>query len=110
MSDFKYIGNIDLDNRKVFKQKDGSISTENSITVDFDDGTYVIPTIIDGKQVDPDTAIEYFRKTGKHLGRFDANTSRDFVEQYANSIHLRQEKKYVGKSKLANVKKKSVFE
>ena len=87
-------GNLDLNKRPVVPRDDGKISTVNSITVGFDDGFYVIPTVTEeGLLLDNDQAVEYFKKTGKHLGRFyDQETADAFAQQ----LHLDQEKMYGG--------------
>ncbi len=61
--------------RPIINNKDGSYSTERSITVGMDGKFINIPTIIDGKEVTPDEAIEYARKTGKNLGVFDTEAA-----------------------------------
>ena len=82
---------IDLNNRPVVTNEDGSISTVNSMTVEFDDGYFVLPTVIGDKVHDEDFAVAYFRKTGEHLGSFqDMETAND----YAEALHLAQEKQY----------------
>lgn len=43
---------------------DGSVSTERTITVSFDDGVFNIPTIVGGKQLSEEDAISAF-KSGK---------------------------------------------
>jgi hypothetical protein len=103
-----YVGNIDLDNRKVLKNKDGSISTEKSISFSPDGITEIlIPTIVDGKEVSQKQAINAFYKTGEHLGIFnntDPNFSYDNLEKYAIGIHERQAKHYTNKYKTNNIK------
>ena len=84
-------GNIDLDNRKVVKNADGSISTERSFSVNIDGKETLLPTVINGKIVSEDEAIDHYYKTGEHLGRFD---SVEEAEAYAEALHRRQEKKY----------------
>ena len=81
-------GNIDLNHRKVVHNKDGSISTERSLTVNYDDGVYLIPTVVNGKILSDDDAIDYFEKYGEYLGRFDTNEEAD---EYAMILHNRQD-------------------
>ena len=76
----------------MIKNKDGSISTVRSITVGFDDGTYVIPTAVNGKIVSNEEAIAHFKKTNQHLGLF--KNGKD-AEAYAQTLHEDQEKEYV---------------
>ena len=64
--------------------EDGSISTEISISI-YDEETgkeVLIPTVIDGKIVDDDTAIDHYYETGEYLGRFD--TPEEAEEEYRN--------------------------
>jgi hypothetical protein len=103
--DRDYRGNIDLNNRPVVKNPDGSISTERSITVGFDDGVYLLPTVVNGKIVSEKEAINHFLKTGEHLGRFN---SEEEVGDYPVKLHERQERYYgtsqeTGKEKLNNL-------
>jgi hypothetical protein len=85
-------GNIDVHRRPVVRNPDGSISTVRSITVGFDDGVYVLPTVIGDRVVSDDEAIQHFRKSGEHLGVF--KTEKD-ANNYAKRLHLEQEKEYV---------------
>lgn len=87
-------GNIDLDNRKVLKNPDGTISTESSITITEDGKHVLIPTVVDGKRLSDREAVAHYRKTGEHLGKF---LSAEGAESYANELHLRQEQRYAPK-------------
>ena len=87
-------GNIDLNNRKVVHNKDGSFSTEESFSTNIDGKEVLLPTIIDGKRVSQRQAINHYYKTGKHLGKFD---SVEEADDYAVRLHERQGRKYKGK-------------
>lgn len=88
-------GTIDLLNRKVYIQPDGSYSTENSLSFYDDDigKEVLIPTIVNGQQVSDDDAIDYYYWTkqkdgvGEHLGTFDTPEEAD---DYAERLHQRQ--------------------
>lgn len=87
-------GNISLDDRPVIKNKDGSISTLRTISVGFDDGAYLIPTIApDGTQLTNEEAIELFKETGKHLGKF---ISTEAADRYARKLSVEQGARYAG--------------
>lgn len=79
-------GNIDLKARPVVKNDDGTISTVRSMSFQDDDGSEVlVPTISDdGRVLSEDEAIQLYRSTGKHLGRF---TTPDAATEYAKKLH-----------------------
>lgn len=85
-------GNIDLYNRPIYVNPDGSISTVLSTTI-MDNGKYVlIPTIIETDRgrvakVTPEQAIKHYKNTGEYLGKFD---SEEKANQYADKLHKAQ--------------------
>jgi len=84
-------GNIDLTKRPRVKNPDGSISTVRSIGVTFDDGTYLLPTVVGNRVVSDDEAVQHFRKTGQHLGVFNNPAESN---AYAEWLHQDQARMY----------------
>jgi hypothetical protein len=81
-------GNIDLAARPVVTNADGSISTVRSMSFEEDDGTEIlVPTVIGDKVVSDQEAIEHYRKTGQHLGKFD---TPEHADAYAERLHAAQ--------------------
>ncbi|VEE52102.1 hypothetical protein [Stenotrophomonas maltophilia] len=86
-------GNIDLNNRPVVRNPDGSISTVRSISANFDGQEVLIPTVSeDGRVLSDDDAIAQYQRTGRNLGIFD---TPDNATAYAQSLHRDQEQQYV---------------
>jgi hypothetical protein len=99
-------GNIDLNNRPVVKNSDGSVSTEYSTSFGDDKGREIlVPTIVNGKFLTPDgkkpkegspeekqmfkRAQQHYESTGENLGIFDSPAHAD---AYAEKIHNRKMK------------------
>lgn len=85
-------GNIDLTNRSIVKNDDGSISTVRSMSFQDEEGKEVlVPTVVNGKIVSDSEAINNYYRTGEYLGKFD---SVEEANEYAEKLHKQQEKLY----------------
>lgn len=87
-------GNIDLNNRPSAPNQ-GKTSTVLSTSIEFDGQEVLIPRVSDdGKVLSIQEAKELYKKTGKHLGKFD---SPDNATAFAKKLHLQQEQLISGK-------------
>ena len=92
-------GNIDLTKRPIVKNKDGTVSTVRSISVNMDGYEVLIPTVSDdGRILNDDQAIDMFRSSGRHLGVF---ATPDAATRYAEQLHKSQEQMYAPKGLLS---------
>lgn len=88
-------GNIDIHNRPVVKNPDGSISTVRSMSTNIDGREVLIPTVSDdGRIMSDDEAIDNFMQTGRHLGMF---SSPEAATAYAENLHNQQADEYLPK-------------
>lgn len=86
-------GNIDLHNRQPAYNPDGSISTVESFSF-WDDNVgkeVLLPSVLNGKHVSQNEAIDEYYRTGQHLGMFDTWQEAD---AYAEMLHEEQAKMY----------------
>jgi hypothetical protein len=84
-------GNIDLYDREPVETDDGRIATVNSFSVNIDGQEVLLPTVIDGRLVSEDEAIDHYYETGEYLGKFDTVKEAD---EYARKLHLAQQYHY----------------
>jgi hypothetical protein len=86
-------GNINILARPQVKLPDGSIATVRSLSFSDDTGNEIlIPTVSpDGKIMSEREAIDYYYKTGQHLGKFK---TPDAASSYAEKLHQQQAKYY----------------
>ena len=90
-------GNIDLYNRPVYKNLDGSVSTVRSMSFNDGNGEILIPTIAfhpeTGKPylMSDDEAINRYYQTGEYLGKFK---TIDEANDYAAKLHRQQDYLY----------------
>lgn len=86
-------GNIDLNNRPVVRNPDGSISTVRSMSFGEDGREILIPTVgEDGTLLSDDAAIDQYHRTGRMLGAFDTPQN---ATDYAGALHRQQEQRYL---------------
>ncbi len=85
-------GNLDpIQNRPVLHNPDGSYSTTSSISIGTDKGETIIPTVVNGKRLTEDEAVDYFHKTGENFGTF---ATVDDAERYSQDLHNAQASHY----------------
>lgn len=84
-------GNINLNDRPIVHNADGSYSTVRSITITDGGKAILIPTVVGGRVVSNEQAIQHYQQTGQHLGVFDSEADAD---AYAQSLHERQAAQY----------------
>lgn len=87
-------GNIDLNNRPVVNNPDGSRSTVLSSTVGFDDYYAVIPQVIHGALVSMDEAIGHYLTSGEHLGIFQIIQKQGETWEEASARALKEANEY----------------
>ena len=78
-------GNIDLYAQPTVRNADGSVSTVDSISANFNGKEVLIPRVTpDGRHLTSDQAIAEYKATGRNLGTFDSPESAD---KFAQQVH-----------------------
>lgn len=82
---------LEKENRLEVPLKKGGIGTIYSTHFDEDDGvSRVVPTIVDGEEVDEEEAKKISWTTGRHLGRYSSSV---MAKQAAEEMHLDEERR-----------------
>ncbi|MGY4294606.1 polyhydroxyalkanoate synthesis regulator phasin [Bradyrhizobium sp. i1.4.4] len=85
-------GNIDLaDRKKIANPEGGGDSTVYSMSANVDGREVLMPRAAEGKILSEAEAVERYRKTGEHLGKFD---NPEHATAYAKRLHEAQERYY----------------
>lgn len=80
-------GNINLENRKKLLNSNGTTSSVSTITIGIENGkTALIPTVIDGKRLSNDDAINHFKNTHEHMGIFETRQDADRYDEVLHKI------------------------
>ena len=79
-------GNIDLANRPIVRNPDGSISTELSFSRGTDAGETVVPQVVSGRILEQNQAWNHYRQTGENMGTF---ATPEYADSYAIQTHGR---------------------
>jgi len=80
-------GTIDLNNRPILHNPDGTISSELSFSRNQDGREVLVPQIVNGQKLSQDEAWKHYLQSGEHLGKFDTSAHAD---AYAQLIHSRK--------------------
>ncbi|WP_089133129.1 D-Ala-D-Ala carboxypeptidase family metallohydrolase [Sphingorhabdus sp. SMR4y] len=68
------------------KNGDGSISTVRTISIGVDGGEVVIPTVLKGRVVSDEEAIQHYERTGANFGTF---ATPEEATAFAEELHNR---------------------
>lgn len=84
-------GNVDLTRRPYVRNDDGSTSTVRSMSFEENGREVLVPTVVSdpvARVLSDDEAIDYYHRTGQHLGVFDTPEN---ATAYADQVHRDQE-------------------
>ena len=59
-------------NRPYYTDNQGSIRSEYKMGVNIDGKETLLPTVVNGRQLSPDQAIDNYYRTGLHMGQYDS--------------------------------------
>ena len=68
-------------NRPHYNTTDGEIRSEYKMIIEEDGQFIVIPTVVNGKQLNEDQAIDNYHKSGYHMGKFNTLAEADIESQ-----------------------------
>lgn len=88
-------GNIDLSNRPVVKNPDGSVSTVLSRGFNINGQEVLLPLVVNGRVVSDAEAVQHYLDTGEHLGIFD---SPEASTAYGKKLHEMEQKRVIKKA------------
>src|SRR5438105_8654550 len=77
-------GTIDPFARPRVDNPDGTYSTLRTITVEDNGRIVLLPTVVGGRVVSPQEAVDHYRRTGEHLGIFSDEAA---AERYDQTLH-----------------------
>ena len=97
-------GNINLKNRPVVRNKDGTVSTVRTIGINTGNREVVIPTVSDrGRVMTNREAIKQYRTSGRHFGAYrtveEASAAAQQLHLDQAAMHSRKQAKPSSKSR-----------
>lgn len=97
-------GNIDLYNRPVYRNADGSVSTVDSISFNIDGQEILLPSVwmrggVPYHSKDSNEIIQHYQQTGEYLGKF---STPEAANAYSDLLHSAQEALYAKDRKDVN--------
>ena len=97
-------GNIDLYNRPVYRNADGSVSTVDSISFNIDGQEILLPSVwmrggVPYHSQDSNEIIQHYQQTGEYLGKF---STPEAANAYSDLLHSAQEALYAKDRKDVN--------
>ena len=66
-------------NRPSYVDEEGGRRSEYKMGVNIDGKETLIPTVVNGKQLSEDEAVDRYRKTGLHMGQFNTPEEADYA-------------------------------
>lgn len=97
-------GNIDLYNRPVYRNADGSVSTVDGVSFNIDGQEILLPSVwmrggVPYHSQDSSEIIQHYQQTGEYLGKF---STPEAANAYAERLHSAQEALYAKDRKDVN--------
>lgn len=76
---------FDIKNR--VKNDDGTVSTVRTLSFNDGNGETLIPTVVDGKILPDDEAIDYAKKSGENFGVYNSVEDADHMARFLHLLH-----------------------
>lgn len=84
---------LDLNKRVMTDMPGGTGNYGSEYSMDFIEGNTktLIPTIVNGKRLTLLEAMQHYKNTGEHMGKFTRNIPGATFNEYANKVHSRKQ-------------------
>tara|TARA_R100000951_G_scaffold29886_1_gene25792 strand:+ start:2369 stop:5626 length:3258 start_codon:yes stop_codon:yes gene_type:complete len=92
--------------REYYLNDKGQKVSENKKGFGFDNGEYLLPTVVGGKQLSDEEAIQHYRSTGEHMGRFETPEQATKASRMRTNVY-NEHPAYIKKYQTGGPKEKS---